>query len=68
MENGVKSYSWEDAVYDLRLGMLSYLCYPVFFHSEVIGTQGRGKLLAEAIFSRSFASAVEIEAGSILPA
>jgi len=67
LENGVKDYTWEDAIYDLRLGMLSYLCYPVHFHKEVIGAQGRGKLLAEAIFSRSFASAVEIGAGSILP-
>jgi hypothetical protein len=67
LQNGVKDYSWEDAVYDLRLGMLSYLCYPVYFHQEMVGTEGRTKLLAEAIFTRSFASAVEIEAGSILP-
>lgn len=67
LQRGVKDYTWEDAVYDFRLGMLSYLCYPVHFHPAVIGVEGRGKLLAEAIFTRSFASAVEIDAGSILP-
>ena len=67
LQEGIKDYKWEDAIYDLRLGMLSYLCYPVYFHKEIIGVEGRAKLLAEAIFTRSFASAVEIDAGSILP-
>lgn len=67
LQNGVEGYTWEDAIYDLRLGMLSYLCYPVHFHEEIINSQGRTKLLAETIFSRSFASAVDIEAGSVLP-
>lgn len=67
LREGVENYTWEDAVYDFRLGMLSYLCYPVHFHPAVIGAKGRAKLLAEAIFTRSFASAVEIDAGSILP-
>ncbi|TFG77410.1 MAG: DUF1679 domain-containing protein [Thermodesulfobacteriales bacterium] len=67
IEHGVTNYPWEDAVYDFRLGTLSFLCYPVHLHQEIIGVQGRAKLLAEAIFTRSFATAVEIEAGSILP-
>lgn len=64
---GVTNYSWEEALYDFRLAMLSYLCYPVHFHREIIDAQGRTKLLAEAIFTRSFETAVEIEAGSVLP-
>ncbi len=67
IEQGVTNYSWEEAVYDFRLATLSYLCYPVHFHREIIEAQGRTKLLAEAIFTRSFATAVEIEAGSVLP-
>jgi len=67
LEEGVKDYTWDDAVYDFRLGMLSYLCYPVHFHTAIIGADGRAKQLAETIFTRSFASAVEIDAGSVLP-
>jgi len=67
IEEGLSNYSWEDAVYDFRLGALSFLCNPVHFHSEIVGSQGRVKELAEAIFTRSFSSAVEIDAGSILP-
>ena len=67
IKEGVSNYSWDDAVYDFRLGALSYLCNPVHFHTGVVGAEGRVKLLAEAICTRSFASAVEIDAGSILP-
>ncbi len=67
LQQGIMDYKWEDAVYDFRLGMLSYLCYPVHFHPAIIGVEGRAKLLAETIFTRSFASAVEINAGSVLP-
>lgn len=67
IEQGVREYPWEEAVYDFRLGTLAFLCYPVHFHKEVIGVEGRTQKLADAIFARSFASAVEIDAGSILP-
>ena len=67
IEQGVREYPWEEAVYDFRLGTLAFLCYPVHFHTEVIGIKGRTQKLAEAIFTRSFAFAVEIDAGSILP-
>lgn len=67
IEQGVRDYPWDDAVYDFRLGMLAFLCYPVHFHTAVIDSEGRTQELAHAIFSRSFRSAAEIDAGSILP-
>jgi ecdysteroid kinase len=67
IEQGISGYSWDDAVYDFRLGALAYLCYPVHFHSGVIGAQGRTKKLAEAIITRAFSSVAEIDAASVLP-
>ncbi len=67
IEEGVSNYSWNDAVYDFRLGALAFLCIPVTLHSAALSTTGRAQELARAIFTRSFASAVEIDAGSILP-
>lgn len=64
---GVEGYSWDAAVYDFRLASLSFLCYPVHFHVGVIGATGRTKELARVIVTRSFASAVEVDAGQILP-
>ncbi|GJM14878.1 MAG: hypothetical protein DHS20C13_02050 [Thermodesulfobacteriota bacterium] len=67
IEHGVANYSWDDAVYDFRLGTLSYLCYPVHFHKSGISAQGRLKELIEVIYRRSFSCAVDIDAGSVLP-
>lgn len=67
IEHGVKNYTWDDAVYDFRLGTLSYLCYPVHFHKSGISAQGRLKELIEVIYRRSFSCAVDIDAGSVLP-
>jgi len=67
LKGGVTDYSWDDAVYDFRLGTLSYLCYPVHFHKAGIGAEGRLKELVDVIYRRSFSSAVDIDAGSILP-
>lgn len=67
LQEGISNYTWEDAIYDFRLGALAFLCTPVHFHTEIIGIKGRTQKLAEAIFTRSFASAVEIDAASILP-
>ena len=67
IEQGVTGYTWDDAVYDFRLGALSYLCYPVHFHKSGISAEGRLKELVEVIYRRSFSSAVDIDAGSILP-
>lgn len=67
VQQGVRDYPWEDAVYDFRLGALAFLCYPVHFHVGLIGAEGRTKKLAEAIFTRAFSSVAEIDAASVLP-
>lgn len=67
LKGGVTDYTWDDAVYDFRLGVLSHLCYPVHFHQYGIGAKGRLKKLMDIIYRRSFSSAVDIDAGSILP-
>lgn len=67
LKEGVNNYTWDDAVYDFRLGALSYLCYPVHFHKSGLNAKGRLKELVNVIYRRSFSSAVDIDAGSILP-
>lgn len=67
LEQGVSGYTWEDAVYDFRLSSLSVLCFPVHFHDVFIGAGGRTKELGKAIATRLFSSAVELDAGSVLP-
>ncbi len=67
ISEGVSNYSWDDAVYDFRLGSMSYLCYPVHFHKAALDATGRLKALLDVLYSRSFASAVDIDAISIFP-
>ena len=67
ISEGVSNYSWDDAVYDFRLGALSHLCYPVHFHKAGLDATGRLKELIESIYTRAFSSAVDMDAGSILP-
>lgn len=67
LEEGVSNYSWDEAVADFRLGAISYLCIPVHFHTAALEAVGRAQELIRAIVTRSFATAVEIDAGSILP-
>lgn len=67
LEEGVSGYAWEEALYDFRLAALSVLCYPVHFHEGLIGAEGRTKELFKLIISRNFSSAVDLDAGSILP-
>ncbi len=67
IKEGVTNYTWDDAVYDFRLGALSHLCYPVHFHKGGIGATGRLKDLLDVIYERTFAAAVDIDAGSVLP-
>jgi len=67
IREGVRDYSWEDAVRDFRLGALELLCFPVHFHVGLIGSEGRSMELAQAICGRVFSSAVEIDAASVLP-
>jgi hypothetical protein len=67
IREGVRGYSWEEAVHDFRLGALQLLCFPVHFHVGFIGCEGRTMELTEAICRRVFSSAVEIDAVSVLP-
>ncbi len=67
VEEGVTGYTWEDALYDFRLGALMTLTFPVHFHVVMIDATGRTKDLGMAICRRLFSAAVDIEAGSILP-
>lgn len=68
LESGVRDYPWDDALRDLRLGALSALCYPVHFHAGVLDATGRAKEVVEVICRRLFDSAVEMDAGAVLPA
>ncbi len=67
VKEGVRNYSWEEAVYDFRLGSLALLSYPVHFHVSFIGSEGRSMELAKVICRRVFSSVVEIDAESVLP-
>ncbi len=67
IREGVRDYSWEEAVRDFRLAALQLLCIPVHFHVAFIGSEGRTMELAKAICRRVFSSAVEIDASSVLP-
>ena len=64
---GVTGYTWDDAVYDFRLGALTFMCNPVHFHMGVIDLTGRVRKLIEVMYSRIFQFVAEIDAGSILP-
>jgi len=67
LTEGVEKYAWEDAVYDLRLGALAFLCFRVHFHTGFIGAEGRRLALIKVILSRLFSSVQEIDAESVLP-
>jgi len=64
---GVRDYPFEDATRDLRLGALATLWYPVHFHTGVLESAGRSRALLERMFRRLFDSAVELDAGAVLP-
>lgn len=65
---GVADYDFEEALDDFRLGVLYCLFIPVkaFF---LVGAEpgGRTGRLIDAIAERLFASAMELDAGSVLP-
>ena len=67
IKEGVENYGWEDALRDTRLGALACICFRVHFHFPYIGSEGRTLELAKAMFSRHFSSALELDAGSVLP-
>jgi hypothetical protein len=65
---GVTNYDFDDALTDFRLGVLYCLFIPVFAFT-VIGPEptGRTARLIDAISERLYASAIELEAGALLP-
>ncbi|WP_309399935.1 phosphotransferase [Cerasicoccus maritimus] len=64
---GVTDYYWEEALFDLRLALLEFICFPVKFHAAFIGNTGRSADLTKVIFSRGFASAIDLQAGVAMP-
>ncbi|MGI9533736.1 MAG: oxidoreductase family protein [Thermodesulfobacteriota bacterium] len=67
LNEGVEDYSWDDAVYDFKLGALYCLCFPIHFHNASIGKKGRIQNLREVMIRGHFTSVLEIDAVSILP-
>ena len=67
LDNGVSGYSWDDAVYDFKMGALLCACLPIFFHKKAIKTRGKENNLSEVMIRGHFSSLEEIDAVSILP-
>lgn len=65
---GVTDYHWEEALYDLRLGILQLISFITHFHPAFINNTGRSAQLTEAIIRRTFATAVDLQAGVAMPA
>lgn len=66
---GQTDYAFEDALTDFRLAVLYCLCIPVFSFT-MCGPEpadGRTARLVDAIAERLFASALELDAGTLLP-
>ena len=65
---GLADYDFEDALTDFRLGVLYCLFIPVFAFT-VCGPEpaGRTARLLDVIAERLYASAIELEAGALLP-
>jgi Ecdysteroid kinase-like family len=69
MEAGITDYSRKEAEDDFRLGILHCLQIPVNLFARGHKTDtGRRRELIEVIISRFFAAALELDAGSLLPA
>ena len=65
---GVKDYPLEAALDDFRLGALLNLCVPVrILAMWGVDPEGRQGQLLDVIATRLFASAVELDAGTLLP-
>jgi len=61
-------YGFDDALTDFRLAVLYCLCIPVFsFTMCGPEPEGRTARLVDAIAERLYASAIELDAGALLP-
>lgn len=65
--NGVSDYTWDDAMYHVRVGALAMLEIPLAFREVVVNQGGRGIDLMDLITRRAFAFVEEIDAASVLP-
>jgi hypothetical protein len=66
--NGVRDYSYDQALFHFRIGCLVCLTLPVYFHIKVLnGEIARGLKLCETQARRHFGAALSIDAASILP-
>jgi hypothetical protein len=65
---GHTEYEFEDALTDFRLAVLYCLCIPVFSFT-ICGPEpeGRTARLIDAIAERLYSSAIELDAGALLP-
>ncbi|MEM7121459.1 MAG: phosphotransferase [Pseudomonadota bacterium] len=68
LQEGVAGYPRDDALGDFRLGMLAAVCVPVrLIKAWGVDPGGRQGQLLDAIATRMFAAAVDIDAGARLP-
>lgn len=63
---GVDDYPWEEALDDLRLGLLAYLDIPICWHRNAVAHGGREAALIDAVIERAFDLALTIEAERVL--
>ena len=62
----MREYSWDDAIYDYRLGALAVLAVPVHLASSREALEGRSAELLDTLGERLFRAAVESEAQAVL--
>ncbi|MEM1060019.1 MAG: phosphotransferase [Verrucomicrobiota bacterium] len=67
LEEGVRDYTWQDAQFDTRLGILNLMCLYVFFSNHVIDPDTRGSKLFPIMYGGLWDTALAIDAGSLLP-
>jgi hypothetical protein len=68
ISRGVKGYEFDEALEDFRLGALFNLLVPVLAYGLTVGTTSiRTTRLVDAQVDRMYVSAIELDAGSLLP-
>jgi Phosphotransferase enzyme family len=68
LEHGVTGYEFDEALDDFRLGALYNLLVPVLAYGFTVGTNSvRTGRLVDAQVERIYVSAMELDAGSLLP-
>ena len=66
LEKGIKSYSFEDCLFDYLGGLLVYAYIPVLAYSRLDMSSDRGKELARILTERHFSAIVDQDAASYL--